>query len=474
MFGTLLSILSILFEAWSLEQYPKPKDLLKMIAIALTENIWYRPLTLILVTVDPNHIYTKGQADEVGMFASYHVYPYYPDFMNYEPKYLEYVDHRGEKNTFAGYLHDLKHSHRLPILIAEFGIPASRGLTHEHVYNFNQGFTDEVTQGNQLVHLYEDILAENMIGGLAFIWQDEWFKRTWNTMEYDNPDRRPFWSNVQTNEQHFGLLSFDSNKHVLDGKENEGMTKLNDIVQIDQDEAYLYITVQTEDNAQDVTIYLDTVEGQGLLQDNDLQFSQDVEFAINVSKNEEASRLLVNPSYAMFNYESGIFNSRNLAEQQMMDLTKYQPSYLMLHRRMTFQNGRESVAPKYYETGKLREGTTDFESNQYDSLADYYFKGSLMELRIPWALIQVKDPSQREVVGNLKDDFNASEWIEGISLAAVVRNNSGEIIDSSVEINNGQLSKFDFYTWDTWKKPTYKERLKKSYYILQDYYKTIK
>ena len=47
MFGTLLSILSVLFEAWSLEQYPKPKDLLKMIAIALTENIWFRPLTLL-------------------------------------------------------------------------------------------------------------------------------------------------------------------------------------------------------------------------------------------------------------------------------------------------------------------------------------------------------------------------------------------------------------------------------------------
>ena len=48
-----------------------------------------------------------------------------------------------------------------------------------------------------------------MAGGLVFSWHDEWFKRTWNTMDYDNPDRRPFWDNIQTNEQHFGLLSFE-------------------------------------------------------------------------------------------------------------------------------------------------------------------------------------------------------------------------------------------------------------------------
>lgn len=46
-YGVLLSILAILFEAWSVNQYPKIVDLLRMILMAFTEIFWYRPLTLI-------------------------------------------------------------------------------------------------------------------------------------------------------------------------------------------------------------------------------------------------------------------------------------------------------------------------------------------------------------------------------------------------------------------------------------------
>ena len=35
-------------------------------------------------------------------------------------------------------------------------------------------------------------------------------------MDYDNPDRRPYWSNAQTGEQQFGLLSFDRHKVKVD------------------------------------------------------------------------------------------------------------------------------------------------------------------------------------------------------------------------------------------------------------------
>jgi len=40
-------------------------------------------------------------------------------------------------------------------------------------------------------------------------------------MEQDNPDRRPFWSNAQTNEQQFGLLSIDCNKIKIDGSRSD-------------------------------------------------------------------------------------------------------------------------------------------------------------------------------------------------------------------------------------------------------------
>jgi hypothetical protein len=145
-----------------------------------------------LVSVNPNVIYTKNEMDLTKQFASYHIYPYYPDFFNYEEKYQTFVDHRGKFNSYAGYLADLHSAHRLPILVAEFGVPSSRGLTHENPFGWNQGYLTEKQQGEIVSHLFEDIMAEKLLGGLIFTWQDEWFKRTWNTMDLDDPNRRPY------------------------------------------------------------------------------------------------------------------------------------------------------------------------------------------------------------------------------------------------------------------------------------------
>ena len=205
-----------------------------------------------LVGVNPNVIYTKGEMQAPGQFASYHVYPYYPDFFNFDQKYLNYKDFRGNNNSYAGYLKDLHEAHRMPVLIAEFGIPAARGMTHENVYGWNQGHMSEQQQGETLQHLYEDIMHEGLLGGLIFIWQDEWFKRTWNTMDYDDPNRRPFWSNAQTNEQQFGVLSFDRFKVKVDGNTTEWKgtqlynTSPSDTTDfaVDYDERYLYFKLK--------------------------------------------------------------------------------------------------------------------------------------------------------------------------------------------------------------------------------------
>ena len=42
-----------------------------------------------------------------------------------------------------------------------------------------------------------------------FSWQDEWFKRTWNTMANVDLSKTAYWSDFQTNEQFFGLMAFD-------------------------------------------------------------------------------------------------------------------------------------------------------------------------------------------------------------------------------------------------------------------------
>jgi hypothetical protein len=435
-----------------------------------------------LVSIDPNVIYTKGEMDLVGEFATYHVYPYFPDFMNFEERYVNYIDHRGEKNNFAGYLHHLNSVHRLPILIAEFGIPASRGLTHENPFGWNQGFKSEKEQGEIVSRLFEDILEENMLGGVIFTWQDEWFKRTWNTMDYDNPKRRPFWSNAQTNEQQFGILSFDRHKIRVDGDTKEWQTEplyykdrgVMKGLYADHDERYLYIRLDYSDTGNGYPlILLDVVPDQGnnsIRENKTLKFSNGVDFIANLNKDEP--RILIDQHYDVFTY---MYAYRlNMIEKPRPNARKsrgiFSPIRYVLSREYSSEDGEILMPFSSYETGRLREGNANPDSEDYDSLADFCVNDAGgLELRIPWLLIQSKDPSKKEFIGNIhKDGMKASRFVDEIYIGALYVDDSDAVLDSFPGIEKNVLNPLSAYSWDNWDVPEYKERLKQSYYIIQD------
>lgn len=434
-----------------------------------------------LVSVDPNVIYTKEEMDLVGQFASYHIYPYYPDFLNVEEQYVNYIDHRGEKNNYAGYLNHLNSVHRLPILVAEFGIPASRGLTHENPCGWNQGFKSEKEQGEILSHLYEDILEENMLGGLIFTWQDEWFKRTWNTMDYDNPDRRPYWSNAQTNEQQFGLLSFDRHKIKVDGDTKEWQPDplyykdqgAMDALYVDHDERYLYIRLDySYDGRGYPVILLDVLPDQGnyFTKDNEnIKFSDGVDFIVTLN---DEPRILIDRYYDFFTYTYA--HHLEMIEKTETELCKNSGIFSQIHyvlsREYMSEDGEVLMAFSSHETGRLREGNANPESEDYDSLADFYIndEGGL-ELRIPWLLIQSRDPSKKEFIGNVYEDgLDASRFVDEIFIGALYVDDEGTVSDSFPSIEDNVLNNMTAYSWDEWDLPQYKERLKQSYYIIQE------
>lgn len=438
-----------------------------------------------IVSVNPNLIYTKGEMEKAGQFASYHVYPYYPDFLNYEKKYREFIDFRGEKNNYAGYLKDLHEAHRIPILIAEFGIPASRGKAHENPFGWNQGFISEEQQGEILTHLYEDILNENMMGALVFSWQDEWFKRTWNTADYDNPERRPYWSNTQTNEQKFGLVSFEPLKIKVAGYQedwtNESMYEKNkgllEKMYIDHDETFLYVRMDYNELEVDTTdvlnIVFDTIPGRGNTEAsriNETTFSNGLEFIAKI--NGEKSRMLIDPHYDLFHHDYGK-DAGYIPDKAMKDKTnQFIPMEYALNRRYFVKNEQRTIPFSSYETGKLREGNGDPEATDYDSLADYHIQDGMLELRIPWMLLQAKDPSRKEFIENLLDDGTQTSMnIDEIFIGAVLTSEDGEVLDSFPKVYNGEMEDLKSYTWDNWQVPMYEERLKKSYYYLQDAFK---
>lgn len=443
------------------------------------------PSTEDLVGVDPNKIYLKGDAQKTGQFASYHVYPYYPDFLNYDEDYLNYVDHRGNKNSYAGYLNALRKVHpTMPVLIAEFGIPASRGMTHENVYGWNQGGVSEENQGKYLVSLFEDMMAEDYLGGLVFTWQDEWFKRTWNTMDYDNADRRPYWSNQQTSEQHFGLLAFETLKIKVDDstKDWEQIKPLyaTDTAEmsVTHDETYLYVKLKSKALQQgSARIVLDTIPNQGnttAAAIPETTFTNPLEFVVELSQTGD-SRLTVDTYYDYFNYLYAVAQNPPMIENSMPNPQKnsgqFSPYRFVLNKALVIPKTQQQLPFSQYETGKLLEGNGNPEAADYHSMTDYSWHDDTIELRIPWLLLQASDPSQREFIGDVytaADGYASSIKIDEIYIGATFHDSAQAVVETLPLQQGTQVPALAAYTWDTWNIPPSKERLKQSYYIVQE------
>lgn len=453
-----------------------------------------------LVAVNPNHIQAKGQF-QAGLFASYHIYPYYPDFLNYEQKYLEYVDESGNKNNYAGYLHELVGEHKMPVLVAEFGVPASRGLTHKNYFNMNQGFLSEDNQGAINQRLFHSIVSEGYAGGLVFTWQDEWFKRTWNTMDLDNPDRRPYWNNVQTSEQHFGLLSFEPGKKekaiIVDGSKvdwNLNDSKViylsnnkNDNIEefrIYADSGYLYYLMSFQKpidfSRQAAYLLLDTIGNQGqqnikLSEKANIETNFGVDFIVKLT-GPEHSKILVDSYYDTYYFQYA--HQLNMIKHEPYANQKnngvFHPIRLALNKELTIPSTNTIIPFEGYETGTLKFGTANPMDKEFDSLTDISMSEDkkVIEGRIPWQLLNVKDPSLKEAMGDLwKNGLTGSETFNGIRIAMVMME-KGEIKQTIPQTTVNKLMEDDvyLYSWNEWDQPVYYERLKKSYEIIKKTY----
>ena len=211
-----------------------------------------------------------------GQFVSYHIYPYYPDYLVHIKDWENFKTNiniadfykNGVLNTYKAYLSMIKNHHSMPVVISEFGVSTGRGMAQVDVNTGrNQGHMSETEQGDALVQCYNDIMDVGCAGSCVFTWQDEWFKRTWNTMHAVNLMRTPYWSDYQTNEQYFGLLSFDPGKEqsvcYVDGdisewKEDDVVFAKEDLsLSLKYDERFIYLLAEKNNfNFEKDTLYL--------------------------------------------------------------------------------------------------------------------------------------------------------------------------------------------------------------------------
>lgn len=428
-----------------------------------------------LVSVNTENIKWR-ESFAPGQYAVYHVYPYYPDSLNYQKDYVSYVDPDGKANPYRAYLRDLKLAHTMPIVVAEFGVPSSRGMTHTSVMGYNQGGVDETAQGAMILDMFRSMYEENYAGGIVFTWQDEWFKRTWSNVKFDVADKRPFWSNVQTCEQRFGLLSFDPGEAdvcVVDGKADEWSDALPVVagdsgkLYMKSDEAYVYFMAELADGfdfeSDTLLIPLDTIAEQGNLKDTETgaAFSAAADFLIRIHGKDD-SRIVVDSYYDAFYYLYG-------EQYKMIPLVddirtrnsgRFNKIMMCYGYEMEIPPENTLVPFAQYETGKLTFGNADPEAEDYRSLTDFCCRDGVLEIRIPWQLLNVMDPSGCQIMDDLYalQDIvptGTDAWSVGMGLL------KAGAAAPSVSLNGA-------FSWKGWTTPTYHERLKPAYYELQE------
>lgn len=437
--------------------------------------------------VDVEHILTTNKFIS-GQFASYHVYPYYPDYLSYVEDYktlgIKNIDRfktaDGKINTYKAYLSMLTDHHTMPVVISEFGVSTGRGMAQrDRNTNRNQGNMSEKSQGRALIECYEDIMDVGCAGGCVFSWQDEWFKRTWNTMYAINMKRNPYWSDYQTNEQYFGLLSFDPGDEesvcYVDGNTDEWsgddvVMHGEDIsVSMKYDEKFVYFMVEKGklDLEKDkIYIPIDTTQKSGstYCDSNGLKFERAADFLI-VIDGRNKSRMLVQERYEALRstYSENIWLYDTYAEGKVPERSssRFVPIDMILQTATVLESGDVNAPSEVYETGKLRYGNANPKSKEFDSLADFCAEGDRLEIKIPWQMLNFSDPSRMEIHD---DYYDGNYGIEHINISRMYIGAAAGVPEERIAMKAAVLE-----GWD--KKVTYHERLKPSYYMLQKYWR---
>jgi hypothetical protein len=121
---------------------------------------------------------------------------------------------------------------------------------------------------------------------------------------------------------------------------------------------------------------------------------------------------------------------------------------------------------------RLRFGSLDANSPDYDSLADFFVRENRIELRIPWGLINVTDPSSKKVLW--LDRNGMTKETAGVRLLAVsykpeegllVASRTGRTFHHTDSLPRElEASHIKTYAWEGWDTPIYHTYLKESYF----------
>jgi len=430
--------------------------------------------------------------NQAGYFASYHAYPYYPDFIAYDSTYGRARTSFGRSHYF-GYLLALKRHHAgRPLLIAEYGVPASRGLAHLQPEGMHHGGHDERGQASIDVRLTREIREAGLAGGVLFAWIDEWFKHNWVVIDLEAPaERNRLWLNPMDAEQNYGLLGQYAGSEratpelggdparwralrALDGNDSLRL-------RVGSDEAYLYLALEIGGGARaESTRYLVGIDtyrrdrGEFRLP-GVIGLGIGVEFYLALTDTTEG-RLFVSQSYNPYIVPRAGMGPTDLdpfynflcTADSRTDAGQFDSLFVTTNRFRVTRDGT-MIPARGVDRGRLRYGRAI-----NSSLSDWYVdrgagtgSGRLIEIRLPWALLNVTDPSSRTVLTEIRE---GGPQVGGVVSTGMT--DGFRFVVAGLSRGDDRITAYlpgdSTYVWPTWEEPSWHEHLKPAYYAMRD------
>lgn len=438
-----------------------------------------------------------------GYFAAYHVYPYYPDFMVLDGEYQRASSSEG-RSPYFGYLRDLKSQHQgMPLLIAEYGVPASTGIAHLHPYGWHHGGLTEEQMARLDARMTREIAEAGMAGGVIFAWIDEWFKKSWLFSDFLLPlERNRLWLNSLDPEQRYGVIAMEPEPRIagatlidrlsgwrgIEPLYDDGDMRVRSVT----DEASLWLLVESSGAPpQEVFIGFDVIRADAgsfsWPNRRGPPLPVGAEFVLHAKGDE--LRLLADPAASLFRFAPievapereddlvvmplaegtdppGLFSGRLIWDLNAPYVSvartdgRFDSLRVITNRRRVGRDTTE-YATLGYDRGVLRRGAHP--DGVWESTPD----SRIIEIRVPWALLNVTDPSSRRVlqhapdrpagegwIGSISED-DASQVVDGIRVVAAAR-----FADDTWRSWPGSGSAFDVaeISWETWEEPQWRER----------------
>lgn len=243
------------------------------------------------------------------------------------------------------------------------------------------------------------------------------------------------------------------------------------------DESFMYLAVELDPagfswDSVGVQLAIDTHDakvGQHTLPRTSTRSEIGFEFLVDLTSPDSAS-IQVLPEYNRYDArvspagdDNGRFSRRPVVTRNRTD-GRFDPEFIIINRARVGRNG-EFYPAQRYERGRLRYGTEDA-----STLSDWYYdrRAGILELRIPWDMINVTDPSSRTLLSDprVSGDFgtvSADAFHFGVEVYRKGANS--RVAGALPRSSNGTWSSGQFqpWRWRGWTVPRSHARLKPVY-----------